>query len=301
MSRNATLDYARLLAAFGIVLFHSGAPGSVIGYAALPFFLMLLMVMALPGARQHGFTHFAAGRARRLLVPWLIWSVIYGGLKLAEALVTHRTLASEFHLTMLLTGPAIHLWFLPFAFAACLMLYPLARLPHGAETEVASLAGLSAMALGALALQKIVPLPVPLAQWVFSVPAVALGLAFALLHGKILRPVSVAAVFVAATALAWSLGWTTGLLQLVLAVGALILCLQIRLAGTAVSRVAADASLGVYLCHPLISSVLQRTIPLDPHGLTFCALTFLGALLLALGIGATTRWLEKRSAPLTTE
>ena len=44
--RNAMLDYARFLAAAGILFFHSGAPGAWIGYAALPFFLMLLICLA---------------------------------------------------------------------------------------------------------------------------------------------------------------------------------------------------------------------------------------------------------------
>lgn len=49
MARSATLDYARFLAAVGIIVFHVGAAGANIGYAALPFFLMLLVVLAFPG------------------------------------------------------------------------------------------------------------------------------------------------------------------------------------------------------------------------------------------------------------
>lgn len=70
MARNGTLDHARLWAAFGIVLFHSGAAGAAIGYAALPFFIMLLVVLALPGAeRAVSFNAFVKGRAIRLLRP----------------------------------------------------------------------------------------------------------------------------------------------------------------------------------------------------------------------------------------
>ena len=67
--RNATLDFARLAAACGIILFHSGAPGAFIGYAALPFFLMVLIPLALPGASRASFTAFAQNRAARLIVP----------------------------------------------------------------------------------------------------------------------------------------------------------------------------------------------------------------------------------------
>jgi len=40
--RNASLDYLRLLAAVGIVWFHSMATGNRVAYLALPFFLVLL-------------------------------------------------------------------------------------------------------------------------------------------------------------------------------------------------------------------------------------------------------------------
>ena len=69
-SRNATLDYARLLAAFGIVLFHSGAPGAWVGLAALPFFLMVLIILAVPSAVRSSPGNYARSRANRLLVPW---------------------------------------------------------------------------------------------------------------------------------------------------------------------------------------------------------------------------------------
>ena len=118
MQRNGTLDYARLLAAFGIVFFHAGAPGGAIGYAALPFFLMLLVVLAFPGAVRVSFPAYLRGRVQRLLVPWVIWSGVYGVLKLAELVVTGAPFGSEFSLNMILTGTALHLWFLPFAFLA---------------------------------------------------------------------------------------------------------------------------------------------------------------------------------------
>ena len=94
--RNATLDFARLTAACGIVLFHSGAPGAFVGYAALPFFLMVLIALALPVASRSSFPAFAQNRAARLMMPWLVWSAIYGTLKLAEVTITGKPLSSEF-------------------------------------------------------------------------------------------------------------------------------------------------------------------------------------------------------------
>lgn len=310
MARNVALDHARLVAAFGIVWFHAGAPGAWAGYAALPFFLMVLVVLALPGAARTGFGPFARGRAVRLLGPWAIWSGVYGGLKLAEAGLTGRPLASEFAPHMLLTGPAIHLWFLPFAFAASLALWPLARVLGGTGAGAAggsaekfvlglTLAGLGALALGALALQSGpagADLPVPLAQWLFGLPAVALGAGVALARGWAggrdggrARAQAAAALWAAAVLglAAWA-GWTQGLEQLALALAALIFCLRLRLpgwaAGPRAAGLAAAAALGVYLAHPLVASVLLRTTPLAHGSAGFALAVLAGALALALAL-----------------
>lgn len=103
-------------------MFHAGAPGRGVGYAALPFFLMTLILLALPAAQSKEFGPFAKDRARRLLIPWLIWSAIYAAFKLLEVVWHHKPLGSEFSATMLLTGTSLHLWFLPFAYVVCLFL-----------------------------------------------------------------------------------------------------------------------------------------------------------------------------------
>lgn len=53
--RIATLDCGRMVAALGIVLFHCGGPGALIGYTGLPFFtmvLILLILLALPAVAR---------------------------------------------------------------------------------------------------------------------------------------------------------------------------------------------------------------------------------------------------------
>ena len=94
--RNGTLDHARLVAAAGIVLFHSGAPGLAFGHAALPFFLMLLVLLGWNGAATTPFPPYARGRMERLMLPWAVWSTLYAALKIAEARVVGRSLATEF-------------------------------------------------------------------------------------------------------------------------------------------------------------------------------------------------------------
>ena len=113
-----------------------------------------------PTAARHPFGAYSIARARRLLMPWLVWSVVYGGVKLAEALVEGQPLGSAFAPWMLLTGPAIHLWFLPFAFAASLVLPGLMRIsPQIRQGPLLVLCG--GAALATLALAQAPPCPRP--------------------------------------------------------------------------------------------------------------------------------------------
>ncbi len=290
--RNATLDIARLLAAFGIVLFHAGAPGRSIGYAALPFFLMLLIVLGLPAAAARPFGSFMTNRARRLLIPWGIWSALYGAVKLLEVGFTQKTYAQEFTLSMLLTGPALHLWFLPFAFVASLTLPPLVRLWPATTAGQSRMLGLLLVAsFASLALQQGPPLSIPLAQWATALPALGIGVALGLSRGNTALTIGAAlGIFLLGTA-AFALGWTTGLLQLGLASAALLLCLAVQSRETALSRLCAQTSLTVYLVHPLILSILRRSTNLDEHSLATAGAAMIVSLMFAYGLfHATHLW-----------
>ena len=311
IARNATFDYARLIAAFGIVLFHADAPGAAYGYAALPFFLMLLLVLAWPAAQRVSFGRYLRGRAERLLLPFIVWSIVFGALKVAQVLLTGATVTSEFNVAMLLTGPAIHLWFLPFAFVASLAVHPLALSYQARSNQTRSnqarsnqagpkstegrapgvwLIALTVLALITIGLRQGVALPVPYAQWAAAMPSVFLGLAFAVAQNRFEGPALATGLICLVAYLA---GWTDGLLQLGLAAGALALCSAIKLPETALSRLAASAAMGVYLCHPLIYSILDRTIALPQRSIGIAVAGGAGALLVTLLIGSS------RQFPLT--
>lgn len=296
MVHNATLDYARLAAAFGIVLFHAGAPGASVGYAALPFFLIVMLMLGGPAAARLPFGPYTAARTRRLLGPWLIWSGIYGLLKLADVLASGAPLSQEFAPWMLLTGPALHLWFLPFAFVACLALHPLARI-GAAGWSGPGMALCVLAALVALWLNQGDRLPNPLAQWRFALPATCLGLGFALAGGRSGATVLMMAASGALCLAALVLGWTAGLLQLALAVGLLGLCLALPRPASGLSDHAARCALGVYLAHPLVLAVLLRTTPLPGSSLVLATAAALGALGLTVAINtALVLWQRRSSA-----
>lgn len=269
MARNGSLDISRLLAAFGIVLFHAKAPGGAIGYSGLPFFLMVLVVLALPISSIRDFATFFHDRSRRLLHPWLIWSAVYGTLKLTEVMLTSKTLQSEFTLAMLLTGPALHLWFLPFAFVISLTLPAIAGFWHrsGRAGHIGITIFCLAIFFVSLGWQQGQSLPIPLAQYCYVLPAVGLGLAIGLNWHTHAERWGVVFVSIASLSLATGLGYREGLLQLTVACTALLFCLALPLPDTGFSRLCARLSMTVYLVHPLALSLLDRALHFSPHDL----------------------------------
>jgi len=292
MGRNATIDYARLLAAFGIVIFHAKGPGAQIGYAALPFFLMLLVVTASPGARRSDFRPYATARAGRLLRPWLIWSGIYGALKLGEVIVVGIPFRTEFSSWMLLTGPALHLWFLPFALVTSLAIHPIIRWQTNETRRAVLLVILAVSTLFALGLWEQFPtLPIPITQWLYALPAVLLGLAIAVCSE---RPLWQIAFSIAVCAVAFGLGWTSNLSQAALAAAGLIFCLNWRVPTSWLSRWMASVSLGVYLAHPLVLSILQRALGEHQGGVFLTLSACIGALVIASVMEFALKWRRDR-------
>lgn len=243
-THNATLDYARLIAAFGIVLFHAKAPFGALGYAALPFFTMLLLVHP---PKAQGLGTYANNRATRLLLPWLIWSAIYGALKVADAVAGGQPIASEFAPWMIVTGPAIHLWFLPFAFVACVVAFRF-------TPSLPVIAGLSLVAFWALDRG----LSAPFVQWVFVTPAALFGFAVGRYRASSVIMAGVLVVWFCSVS-----GWNAGLMQFTIAGATLLMCMAVKMPETRLSRFCASTSMGVYLVHPIALSFGQRIAHVD--------------------------------------
>ncbi len=116
-TRVAGIDYLRIVAAIGIVWFHvMEAPARVVAYAGLPVFVILTLLLPLMRDDAAPLARTATRRARRLLLPWAVWYAVYAGF----AVRMGRPIVSDQGLGSLLYGPALHLWFLPFAFVASL-------------------------------------------------------------------------------------------------------------------------------------------------------------------------------------
>ena len=114
--RQASLELVRLIACLGIVWFHCGAPGASVGYGGLPALIMLSVALATVPGKPRPPMVTVRKQAVRLLLPWVFWCAIYGIWRVMSAIALRHPISTEFRAWMLLTGPAIHLWYLPFAF-----------------------------------------------------------------------------------------------------------------------------------------------------------------------------------------
>jgi peptidoglycan/LPS O-acetylase OafA/YrhL len=280
-SRRPSIDLLRLVAAFGIVWAHMGAPGMIEGYAALAAFLILTAFLSLRSWRRSGGRRFWMGRALRFLLPWVVWSAAFllleslrqGGLDVA--------LSGLGPLDWLI-GPTIHLWFLPFVLLAS----PLVPLASATLTTARRVWWAAALLVppgaGAILLHDRFPLPEPLVQWAFATTPFLYGLlsAAAWERGTVGPPVAFAtAVMGIAVA-----GWGSQMAPFVLGAALLFEATwRLPLRRSSAARVAAGlaaVSFGIYLVHPAAMLVWWKLAPGLPVALGAVAV-FLGSAALA--------------------
>ena len=177
--RIANIERLRIVAAFGVASFHTHDwfPRSI-GVVGFIILLMSYCAFVVNKSEPYDIAKVARRKARRLLKPWLFWSVIYGGLGLAKMIHENVSFSEVFSPTMLLTGTRIHLWFLPFAFVAALLLTLIHRriadVPDSFTITTAIFIG-ALCVFGCSIIQSRLQPPTPLAQWVLGLPAIPLG------------------------------------------------------------------------------------------------------------------------------
>lgn len=227
--RNASSDYGRFAAALGIVWYGVQAPGQRLAYIALPFILVLLMRPSTVGL---------AGRARRLLVPFVTWSVVFAMLHTALSLKVADPPFAWWSWHMMLSGTWSHLWILPFAFLA-IALSPWFQHP---------LASLGAALLAAFLIAvNGTPAAVPFGLWTFGLIPVLAGIAYFAWGWRL------AVITLFASWLILHLGRpapdnTTILVGTALALA----CLSWKLPATAASDWCGRMSVWIYVAHPLV-------------------------------------------------
>ncbi|MDB5661222.1 MAG: hypothetical protein JWS10_3837 [Cypionkella sp.] len=274
--RNGSIDLLRGLAAFGIVWFHAKAPQASLGLSGLTVFLLLLIVMN--ASPLIPFERAVADRANRLLRPWVVWSAIYALAKTAQAMHSNHPLSDEFSSSMLLCGPALHLWFLPFSFFA---LVALSGLERRVSLQTRGFFGFSlVLCLFALPVSDSLAnatLGHPLLEWAAAIPPLVIGVA---LRSAGSSPVRQCIVLSAAILSFAGVFGTSGEAPIGVLIGLVLvlLALNFSIPDTSASRWVAFMSMAIYLMHPIFLSPLARGAMADKPILLTVAATFLSVL-----------------------
>lgn len=174
--RRQDIEWLRVLACLGIVWYHARGPGEEFALAGLIVFVMLSVVLVHP--REEPLKDRLRARAERLLLPWIFWWGVYAVMDVVTGRAGRWTTAEW--PVLLLAGPSIHLWYLPFTFFVLLAMDAWHRcFPGGAPVWAGLLGVFTATALLLLATQGVlmpVSLEYPFAQYLQVLPAVLVGL-----------------------------------------------------------------------------------------------------------------------------
>lgn len=297
--RIASIDRLRILAAIGIVWFHTeGAPGRRIGYAGLPIFLLVFFSLITIRSETQTTTTFLRRRWDRLVKPWLFWSVVYGICKLSNAIrmgeadPLHDILLAR----VLVTGTSIHLWYLPYAFVLGLVAHVVGRRVAKGRRAVPALL---ATAVGILVLIGCTigisgyRLAEPLPQWMFGLAALPLGYAIGkcavVLRGRVRKSLLLITCLTAsATCLLLSMAGHAEL-GIPYGISLVFVCMAHFWQGSADVFVAKVAPLtfGIYLIHPLAGYGMSLLFPSNPHYIVLIGVNVCVSALLTLGLRET--------------
>ncbi len=204
-----------------------------------------------------------------MLIPWLFWSIIYVGYKLFKQSVQHTEFSDNFTYIMFITGPCIHLWYLPFAFIMAIVINVLQRFMVDMSALVTILimtvSGVAFLSLSSIALSTMA-LPIPLPQWIFGIPAVPLGFAV----GKVNASTSgrlqkflyfgFAITICVVSLVLYYLGYRIVIKQYSLGLVLVCIAFMWNFKWNPLLHRFASLTLGIYLIHPLVDSALKYVI-----------------------------------------
>lgn len=252
--RLVVYDGLKLLAALGVVLFHAGVPGRDVWYAGM--FVFVFFLGHAPG-RSQPWGVLLRSRAQRLLLPWLIWCAVYYVLALYRGTAwLPGTPLEPFSLAI---GPAIHLWFLPFAFV-CGLVFAALRPVWPSRHLASDLAVLVLILAAGIVLNRYSDLPAPAGQWLVSLPMAAAGFLSSVHRGRAEQ----AAILMGTMAVAGvgiAFGFVDGALQAFVAAPFCLIALLWRGRSHSGLVRAGETAFGVYLVHPAVFLLLWKLMP----------------------------------------
>lgn len=176
----------RTFCMLSIVAYHTSwswedDPDPLLGVAfGLTTLQVILCSLVAGSSREPALSSFVQRRARRLLRPWLLWSVFYLVVQIAESLRYGHEWDARIEPSAWLIGGSGHLWFLPYGFVVSVLALLATRACRGRLAVrgacVAALSG-SVLLLFAEVLGRSLQPPPPLRVWLEGLPALAFGVA----------------------------------------------------------------------------------------------------------------------------
>lgn len=256
MNKRQDIELLRIMAAFAIVWYHSSTIGGEISYAGLIVFLMLSMYLA--GRSTYSGSRYLFRRTNRLLIPWAVWFLMYG----AKNALTHKPIIPTDNgiIAGILTGPSIHLWYMPFIFA-CLILFDSVRKYASSASIAWASAALTIVVLGSTALwrQVSIQLGCPIAQYAHASAGISLGAFFAFIGAFPGRTAALLLVMIFAAALSAIPFEGVGIpYVLSIAAGCMVAFRIFEKAVTLDFGVIAECTLGIYFVHILVFDIFRK-------------------------------------------
>jgi surface polysaccharide O-acyltransferase-like enzyme len=267
--RLANVERLRLVAMFEIVAFHVSQDRlPLIAGLGLPSFLLLNNAFNCTLSERMGTRAFLRTKVTKLLVPWLVWSLVYALVIVLEKLRHDESIREAFTPWMLVGGTYIHLWFVPFALAGGVFAAALQartqKVSHPRMVAILLALG-TAWVLGGAWIMAREDVRWPALQWLFASPSPILG--FALGRVILARDQRLLAVVCALSVVAGVLAelgaFGLGLHRIVprYAVSMAVVSLALLWPGRpdAWSQKLTPLLFGVYLTHPLIVRTYMAT------------------------------------------
>lgn len=118
---NETIDFVRILAAFGVIWIH--VQGTVpeikyldytAGMLCVPFFFAVSLTFFISNFKPtESFKDIVCKSWKRIVIPYITWTIIYIGLLLVKSIITHSSSNIIIWKAFLYGESAMHLYYLP--------------------------------------------------------------------------------------------------------------------------------------------------------------------------------------------
>lgn len=271
-NRIANIERLRILAAYGVVTFHSDLVFSRhIGVVSFLCFAIIFAVFIINRPDYELSLGGFISKARRLLLPWLFWSAIFFVFLIVKSVLKGIPITELLSWRMLITGTSIHLWFLPFAFVSAVLIILTHQVTRhfAIELNVLVMFAFGLICAVVFSIIDIIPeVQYPFRQWILGFPAIPMGYAIGMSrfmktrrHQYMFFIFSILSTCVIVCLIEAFGGQSRFIVRYCIALG--VVCLAFSLNGKmgVATKTLSGLAYGIYLMHPLVISCFHFFIP----------------------------------------